>query len=109
MSDLEEKKANYKRRLSLKRKWYDKNKEDISSYNKQYYKKNIKLPSSVRKSLNKKSRRGSRLKRHSRRGSRRHSSKSRRRMLKRKEAEVDEMIQRLVNLKAQYRRELHNK
>ena len=102
---LEERKANYERRLAMKRKWYNKNKDEISSYNKQYYKENIKLPKSVRKSLRRHSRKHS--KKGSRRSLRRHSSKSRRRMLRRKEAEVDMMIQRLVNLKAQYRRELH--
>ena len=98
---LEERKANYERRLAMKRKWYGKNKDEISSYNKQYYKENIKLPKSVRKSLRRHSRK------HSRKSLRRHSRKSRRRMLRQKEAEVDMMIQRLVNLKAQYRRELH--
>jgi hypothetical protein len=96
---LAERKANYEKRLSMKRRWYKKNKGEISDYNKQYYKENIRLPKSIRKSLSRTSKR-----KHSRRGSRRRS-KSRRRMLRHKEEEIDAMIQRLVNIKAQLKRQ----
>ena len=65
--DMSMKKLNdayYERRLRMKQKWYKKNANDVSKYNQQYYKKNIRPPS----------RKGSRI--HSRKGSRKHSRHS---------------------------------
>lgn len=109
MSNKELKDAYYERRLRMKQRWYAKNRSDVSTYNQQYYKKNIKPPSrkSSRTSSRKSSRKGS--KRHSnKRHHSRHSSHKSKRSPEQVDKELTMMIKRLMVLKEKNKKRIRS-